>query len=760
MDSGLRARLTAARKLPGDVRVAALGEALRAVGTVLQSSEVDPVTAHTGHAEATAFATELLELAVPPKFAEADAPSKPASPLSPTWWARFMVRDNRALADLALREVAGSWRAVPEELKPLAAAAGRGRWRPVMEELSRSADPKVRLAMADLVGFVGAESGSGVITRLLADGDPGVAGCLEEALFVLAVGVMKQIDSNRTIDALAPLHEMTNPGAIVEAEEIAQIIGDALDQYNVHRRRGVITAALVLAERAGIRRGLGAPLLERMADPTHPAHEPAKSVLRTTKLPTGGVLALEWLREDRLARAALLRLDAMSSGSGVGSILAWEPLLGACELALHPVRARRLRSLNKNGTRAALPTPAITAALCDEAKIGLTRWARVLKPNAKDIEASLAPLIHDENPIVRATAARVLPLNALSDMVFDPEPAVARIAIERWSIAGDTGVRESLEASAERAAIAANALRSPHAAVRAVAATETRALLVPGAQTVAARLAARRWMLEDPEGFKTFVHGKLFGDDAEERATCLKLVRALHAVKAVEEELVGYLAERAVEKTAVPMVKDLATVVAALAEGVTRPSVRAVASVLAHSDARVRANAVETLAKRERTGVAGLEVLPRDAIVELKGDANHRVRANALMAEVGAGGGAGIRAVDPDGLSAMLMDARPMHRLAGAWATGRVLSAAKSRRADQPIDPAWAELSARVIEIAGFDPNADVRRRAAWAAAFADTLEGDRVGRRASWMDMIRSGIADATDDDAPGSVLAAGGAE
>lgn len=84
------------------------------------------------------------------------------------------------------------------------------------------------------------------------------------------------------------------------------------------------------------------------------------------------------------------------------------------------------------------------------------------------------------------------------------------------------------------------------------------------------------------------------------------------------------------------------------------------------------------------------------AIMELKDDPDHRVRANALRAGLSEPRLA-VRA--EWGLMKMLEDGRAMHRLAGVWLAGRARVEGE-------------ELVGTVREIAAGDPNPHVRARA------------------------------------------------
>jgi len=122
----------------------------------------------------------------------------------------------------------------------------------------------------------------------------------------------------------------------------------------------------------------------------------------------------------------------------------------------------------------------------------------------------------------------------------------------------------------------------------------------------------------------------------------------------------------------------------------TPEAIAAVTEVLRHEDPRVRANAVESLARQSRLKSRAAPAV----IIELKADDHHRVRANAIRAGIASA------AAGPDALTPMLTDTRPMHRLAGVWLAGR----APGQRTP--------ELIARLGELARFDADPRVRARA------------------------------------------------
>ena len=128
-----------------------------------------------------------------------------------------------------------------------------------------------------------------------------------------------------------------------------------------------------------------------------------------------------------------------------------------------------------------------------------------------------------------------------------------------------------------------------------------------------------------------------------------------------------------------------------------------------HAYGRVRANAVEAVARRARVGPGRRA----DALIEHKNDVHHRVRACAIRGMFHRGrmfGEAVGMLMEPaaaEALGAMLCDERPMHRVAGVWLADRMLGSGVG----QP------DLAGRIADMARSDPDEGARTRAARAAA-------------------------------------------
>ncbi len=232
----------------------------------------------------------------------------------------------------------------------------------------------------------------------------------------------------------------------------------------------------------------------------------------------------------------------------------------------------------------------------------------------------------------------------------------------------------------------------------------------PSSET--SRLAARRLAQRDPGRFIAGLAARAASGDPDASAGAIQLARRLGLVPGIEPELLGILGKApgdgGPERVA-------ATAAAALGDVDTDSAYAALRAALAHPVPRVRANAVEAVGRiaRRRSGASGdLATADPDAyalLIDLKSDAQHRVRANALRALLAA---AAISApvgepAAEDELAAMLCDDRAPHRAAALWLAERVLAGSGGsgwRR--------WNQMAARVAESARIATEPAVRARA------------------------------------------------
>jgi len=646
-------RIRLVRRLRPGLRLAALADAL----TVCSPRE------------APALATELVELAVTP-------PRK-----DPPGWARIppiegifdaVHRAGVVRADRALAALARHWADLPDELRGPAAAVGAGRWGDALNpdtpplclaELARDTDD-VSLAPA-LVGALGSDGAGALAIDTLAD------------------------FARRAHDDLARARAGGTTAGGWRPVAIALI--HAAADYARHNCREALAGVLLVLEGPGRRllpRREHDTLLSIVRDPGHPAAKGIRGELRWSRSPVVRARAWSWLADDAFAAASLDRL------SRAPTIADHDAVLASSHLVLNPRRRRRLRMIDLRPSThrapdkpaaidlpegAGVPTVAQYPRLGAPARRGLGRMLAAASVSPELRRALLAPAVADPDAHARFASARVLDTADLADFAFDADPLVARHAVLRRS---RPSVAVSGEARARLAHELGKLIRSPHPSVRALAAQDAHRLDPWDGGSSASRLAARFALARDADAFIAEVRTRLLGADEDASLGAIQLARRLGLVGRLRDELV-LLALDASRPDRV-----VATAVGALGSDDAESSRDAIARAIDHGDTRVRANAVEALAKRTRRlpDLAAGDPRAYSVLVEHKDDAEHRVRANAIVgllrprrARALAERKPSPRLFEPaatDALRSMLGDARPMHRLAGLWAAERLLPAA------------------------------------------------------------------------------------
>jgi hypothetical protein len=227
--------------------------------------------------------------------------------------------------------------------------------------------------------------------------------------------------------------------------------------------------------------------------------------------------------------------------------------------------------------------------------------------------------------------------------------------------------------------------RSPHAAVRSMARralTGERAASGIAGDRLGCPVTARARLARDRSGMISAVRERLQSQRIDEVLGALELARRLGIASDLRTEIVR------LTRGADPRAASRALIV--LGEASDTDSMLALRAGLAHADGRVRASALEALARRE----------PGDEIFErCIHDDVPRVRAVALR-HLLRRDGPGFPA--SQGLAEMLGDARPGHRLSALWVVERLRH---------------AELTQRVSDIVARDPHPAVRLRASRCAA-------------------------------------------
>ncbi len=662
-------------------------------------------------AERASILVELLELAALPQ--EGESTGGLVGMVTRRWSDR-----RRQTADAALAAIVRRWDSVPGELREAARSIGEGRWEQAAAGLADDSDPAARRSLAGLCAECQDPSLAGAMVRLLSDPDAATASAAERAILALA---FSSVDGDGRARAL-----------------VEEAVSRAVTLVGEHRRRGPLLAAMAMLDTAALWRARarpGAALPAWFVSGDAESHSALKAAVRLSAHPLARLRALEWLTVGGLAGSCVDRM------ARAGTAEEHEIVLESAHLLANPARARQAakvhvaRPATKGAGRVAqpntgpIPDGAALGALSTAARRGVARFVDALDVGIETRRAALEPLLNDEDGVARLlSAARTTPAGRL-DLCFDSDPVVARSAFLAWSMAGERGPggafesRLSLRDDASRRRALGHLSRSPHEAVRRLTGEESEFLEFLDPSSSASRAGARWLLVRDPVTFDAKVLAALNSTDAQTRIRAVRLVRHLRVCDRFENAILA-IAENSEGSSG----RATATAVAALGDLQSPASIAVVQARLGDSDRRVRANAVEAVARQSRAGdLAVADPAVYGLLIELKDDGDPRVRANALRALLGrppsGSGSDGIagRIYEPTAVGAladMLTDPRPEHRLSAAWLAGRVLPFHGRVR----LGKKFAELATRIGEIASSDGDENVRRR---AGQCAEALKAD-----------------------------------
>lgn len=546
-------------------------------------------------------------------------------------------------------------------------------------------DPLARRSLAALAAGTSDPALASRLTTLLADADPDVVGDAERAV----------VD---TAEALATSADLANDAAFASLLQ-------AVDSYDRHRRKGVLHAALrLLGTPAGLARAASdaaGAKVEWLHDASHPAQMAIRSLLRRGDSPEIAAAAMVWLRLPTQSQACRERLLA------AGSLPEHEAVLRWCHLLAHPVRQRVMRAAPA-GRLADAPWSVHLPAYAElgvEARRQTPRWVASLPLAPDEAATMLAPLAADPSPLVRAALVVHSPaagLDELSDLAFDEDPGVARMAVVRLAqrcAQRPLWRRGSAQQPTEAERAVTRLKRSPHACVRAIADAA-----LPDEHGPAARIAWRAAFKRDRAGALADLRDRVLMGTTADRVRWIGTARRLQAADALERELCDIVedgdAPRAGTRSDAVLV---ASAVAALGECSGARARAVLEAALNSPESRVVSNAIEALARRSaRRPVEGP---PSERILEFKETAEHRPRATAALAAARLFPGGALAARDT--LRAMLADPRPAHRVAGVWLAERSVSI-------PGFDSGETLCSVRGLQD---DPDSRVRARATRCAA-------------------------------------------
>lgn len=515
------------------------------------------------------------------------------------------------------------------------------------------------------------------------------------------------------------------------------VLAQALRTFPEHRGRGVLLASLLLVDSKSLREAATDacrdPLAAIVLSREEAASGSLRGFVRTSKLSIAAERALEWLAFPPLARAGADRLTAISASRELAA------LARRWSLSRRPAREVMLREVapaifnRPDGSSEPEPRRPLT----EDGRRILPSMLASLRFGPSERSRLMEPLLLDPSPSVRHALARFGTHRDVVDLAFDADPRVAGSAARRASLIG-TGRANTDPAHELQRRHAWHALaRTRDPGVRALAAAELAHVSCWESGWLGARLAVRRAMIADREGTLRGLAERLRTASPADLASLLSTVRGV-GLSGELEEILAELACRTPSQSP-DHLRALASIVSALGDSRSAGSLELLQAFRSHADARVRANAVQALGRRARVDAWNSRRLIA-SMIELKGDAQHRVRANALRSimDLASGGDHPNTLATPalarpddshavqalESLISMLTDDRSAHRLAGVWLAGRTLQLPHS---PTPEDRS-PELSARLTEIARFDTDAAVRHRAVATA--------ERLARqtRLGWM--------------------------
>lgn len=229
--------------------------------------------------------------------------------------------------------------------------------------------------------------------------------------------------------------------------------------------------------------------------------------------------------------------------------------------------------------------------------------------------------------------------------------------------------------------------------------------------SAAGRLAARRRLAADRAAFIHDLREALA--DPSRAVSAIAMARSLNIAMEIEPELRAMATaawhndDRMAPRVAAAAVSSLGCIG-------TAGAVTTLLECLNHADDRVRANAVESLARHMRDAEQHGRDTPSlvAVLLELKSDPSHRVRANAIRALLRPSAAVASSASTARALSNMLGDERPMHRIAGLW----VVDCAIVAGVDRSMGDASVQVALSLDTLARTDGEPKVRLRAAQCA--------------------------------------------
>ena len=529
-----------------------------------------------------------------------------------------------------------------------------------------SNSPKVRQSALELAIM---SDHLAVVASLVGDPDKSIAARASDAL----------LQSVRTLAMKA---------GRARTPEARHALAGLLRRFDEHRSLDAVRAACIAeSAHSGQPDQLSALLIDRGA----PFVGALAGLLRKAESPETASLAWRWLKLPHLSAACMDGLSRAKDRQWLGG--------GRAHLALHPSRRSRLAMMGRADPAFAWLTGAAATAAADPGRcVGLTLAGHCADAPASVRDAMTPDLLRPGNASARHAGMRFASSKALADFAFDPDERVARGASFRLSHAG-TGDNAGGDVSVR--------LRSPHEPVRGIAAQDLAREGLLATSDAASTVKWRKWLAADAGAVERALVQQLEHEDERRVRHAVTIARRLKLTSLLTPAL-GVAALRT--GTGVYTVALIAT---ALGDSRSLHATRILAGMLRHQDQRVRANAVESIAKRARGHASG--------VLEHKNDTNHRVRANAirgvLLPSLSDAQSIDLRSAQEaaDESIRMLNDEREMHRVAAMWLLERLgRTGAGTGLGDQ-----WGRMLDIARDAAERDNSPNVRARAAASLAGA-----------------------------------------
>ncbi len=657
----------------------------------------------------------------------------------------------REVRDEVMSSLIRRWRSLPTAVRTAAigAAAGEDGWTGLCVRLAAESDEhdsETKLAAVACAAECGEPEAAMLLATLVGDDDRRAAAAAEMGLLALVERAHE--DGSLLRDAGA--HATISRAAARAVEACVDRPREDARGNDRSDDKGVLKALAVLVGTPALQVNTHERVRALLDDAEHPLHRRLNGLVRRDVDPGWRALAWSWLGGSRdggsvaSARACVDRLGSVPPAVSPTPPAAMGEQAGVAErshLVLNPVREGRVaeafaQSKPQRGERglfgAWLPSIDGWGELTERQRLGTLGLAERLLTGVDEARAqqlaepawyaALAdPSPHVRHRLVRwlADSAAPMTLDLLADAAFDADRRVAVSAMRALCrpVGGAGRDRRGVE---RLAGVCAVVQRSPHATLRRMGARRAAALETWNTASAEARLMARRLGRLDPEGSRAAVLEVMeqWADRPIEAVAAASAARRAGVdVQGEFFELVTLLAELPGDVRRREHDAALADAARLLARSAGPRGEELLVACAADSDARVRANAVESLGAACRAAPT-----PAPRLVELLGvrveDSEHRVRSSAAAALCRQRHDAcverGARA-----LGAMLADERSPHRVAGLWALGAVaaeLAASKERV------PMLVWLGAEAARLAKDDPHEAVRWRAGRVAAMVLTL--------------------------------------